>query len=190
MGFSTNYDHMDDYGLVPAGDYEVVIRNAEARANQNGKQKLGFSLVIRNDVEQGYQNRYLFLDIWKKHQPDAQDRAVQGYNFRQLMQLAKCARLPNGKAYETVEELCRDLLGRPLRVTVAHDTYNGKTSEKIDLLKGVNVSQFPECRHVMKEKAAPANAAAQRAPEQFASAAAGGSLDDFEEILSDGEVPF
>lgn len=194
MGFSTNYDNMNDYGLVPAGDYEVVIRNAEARSTQKGAQKLGFSLVIRNDVEQGCQNRFLFLDIWKKKEPNAQDMQVQGYNFVQLMQLARCAKLPNGKAYDTVEELCRDLIGKPLRVTVTHNTYNGKTSEKIDQLKGVNVSKFPECRHVMKEKTNPIDIPAQKPQETFVSAPSAanslGSLDDFEEILGDGEVPF
>ncbi len=193
MAFSTNYDNMDDYGLIPAGDYEVLIRNAEARTTQSGAQKLGFSLVIRNDVEQSCQNRYLFLDIWKKREPNAQDMQVQGYNFIQLMQLAKCAKLPNGKAYETVEDLCRDLIGKPLRVTVVHDTYNGKTSEKIDQLKGVKATQFPECRHVMKEKTAPVSSdtVAQKPQEQFASAAGTplGNLEDFDEILGD-EVPF
>lgn len=194
MAFSTNYEETNDYGLVPAGDYEVIIRNAEARTLNSGKGKLGFSLVIRNDVQQGFQNRYLFLDIWKKLEPNAQDQQVQGYNFKQLMQLAKSAGLPDGKAYETVEELCRDLAGRTLRVSVTHDTYNGRTSEKIDQLRGVKPTQFPECRHVMKEKAAPvpSDAPAQKPADTFVSSAAPalGNLDDFEEILSDGEVPF
>ena len=125
---------------------------------------------------------------------NAQDQQVQGYNFKQLMQLAKSAGLPDGKAYETVEELCRDLAGRMLRVSVTHNTYNGRTSEKIDQLRGVKPTQFPECRHVMKEKAAPlpSDAPAQKPADTFVSSAAPalGNLDDFEEILSDGEVPF
>lgn len=189
MGFSTDYKDMnDDYDLVPEGEYEVIIRNIEERTTKNGATGLNLSLVIRNDAEQKYKDRYLFHTLWKRKEPTPADMQVQGYSFKQIMRLAKSAKLPNGKAYETVQALCEDLVKRPIRVTVEHEEYNGQTREHI---KYINESRFPECSHVFKEKAASGSTPAPSPAAQSASAmdVLSGGLDDFEEILS-GDVPF
>lgn len=194
MAFSTNYENVDDYGLVPVGTYEVVIRNIEEHTTKKGSTGLNLSLVIRNDVEQKQKNRYLFHTIWKKKEPTDADMQVQGYNFNQLMRLAKAAKLPSGKAYETVEDLCKDLLHRPLLVKVKHGEYNGKQREEIERIEE---SKFPQCNHVFKTaQTAAASAPAPQRNEAFAAqstaapAAQVGNLDDFEEIISGGEIPF
>lgn len=193
MGFSTNYEGVSgDYGLIQAGEYEVVIRNIEERVTKKGAVGLNLSLVIRNDVEQKYKDRYLFHTLWKRKEPAEADMQVQGYSFKQIMILAKSAKLPSGKAYENVRQLCEDLLKRPLRVTVEHEVsdYDNKTYEKI---RYINESKFPECRHTFKEKksAAPPETVARKPQEQFAAQTANtAGLDDFEEILSDGDIPF
>ena len=192
MGFSTNYDDVNDYGLIPEGEYEVVIRNIEERTTKNGATGLNLSLIIRNDVEQKYKDRYLFCTYWKRKQPTEADMQVQGYSFAQIMRLAKSAKLPSGKAYENIQALCEDLMKRPLKVTVKHEMndYDGKLRENI---KYVNESNFPDCKHVFKEKKASvtSDTIAQKPQEQFAGQIANiGNLDDFEEILSDGDVPF
>ena len=86
MGFGTNYDDIPQGGneLVPEGDYECIIVNAEIRKTQNGKYKVAFSLVIRNDVDQECKNRYLFVDVWRKREPSPSDEQVEGFNFAQL----------------------------------------------------------------------------------------------------------
>lgn len=169
MGFSTNYEGMsDDYGIIPEGEYEIVIRNIEERTTKNGATGINLSLVIRNDVEQKYKDRYLFHTLWKRKQPTEADMQVQGYSFKQIMILAKAAKLPSGKAYENVQQLCEDLLKRPLKVTVEHEIndYNGKTRENI---RYINESRFPECRHVFLEKksAAASGAVAQKSQSLF-----------------------
>ena len=193
MGFSTNYDDVqDDYGLIPEGEYEVVIRNIEERTTKKGAVGINLSLVIRNDVEQKYKDRYLFHTLWKRKEPTEADMQVQGYSFKQIMILAKSAKLPNGKAYENVQQLCEDLLKRPLRVTVEHEVndYNGKTRENI---RYINESKHPDCRHVFKKKKSDitSETVAQKPQEQFAADSTSFSnLEDFEEILSDGDIPF
>lgn len=194
MGFSTNYDDVNDYELIPEGEYEVVIRNIEERTTKNGATGLNLSLVIRNDVKQEYKDRYLFCTYWKRKEPTPADMQVQGYSFKQIMRLAKSAKLPSGKAYENVQELCKDLMKRPLRVTVEHEVndYNGKLRENI---KYINESNFPECKHVFKEKKASvtSDTVAQKPQEQFAAASSSSKsndFSDFEEILSDGDIPF
>lgn len=194
MGFSTNYENVDEYGLVPVGMYEVVIRNIEEHTTKKGSTGLNLSLVIRNDVEQKQKNRYLFHTLWKRKEPTQADMQVQGYSFNQLMQLAKAAKLPSGKAYETVEDLCKDLLHRPLLVKVKHDKWSGNLREEIERIEE---SKFPQCNHVFKvSPAIDPEAPAQKPEPGFASqntaapAAQIGNLGDFEEILGDGEIPF
>lgn len=191
MGFSTNYEDVnDDYGLVALGEYEAVIRNIEEKTTKNGATGLNLSLVIRNDVQQKYQNRYLFHTLWKRKESTQADKQVQGYSFKQIMQLAKSAKLPNGKAYETVQALCEDLLKRPIRVTVEHEEFNGHTRENI---RYINKSRFPECKHVFKEKKNVSNdTVASPTQTQFANSNenAFDNLGDFEELLNDADVPF
>ena len=195
-GFSTDYSEVkdDEYGLIPEGVYEVIIRNIEERTTKKGKTGLNLSLVIRNDVEQKYKDRYLFHTLWKRKEPTPADMQVQGYSFKQLMQLAKSAKLPSGKAYETVQQLCEDMLKKPLKVTVGHETttYNDK-EETREIIKYINESKFPECNHVFKEKKTSAVSETFASQNNDALAFASGTAtiaDEFEEILADGDVPF
>lgn len=195
MGFSTNYENVnDDYEVLPEGDYEVVIRNIEERITKKGATGLNLSLVIRNDVEQNYKNRYIFHTLWKRKEPTAADKQVQGYSFNQVMRLAKSAGLPSGKTYETLQDMCRDLMHRPLKITLEHREFNGKTQEDV---KYVNATAFPDCKHVFKEsKKVGPDTVAQKPQESFSAMPAQpenlsiGDLDSFEEIVIDGEVPF
>lgn len=188
MGFSTNYDDVQDFDLIPKGEYEVIIKNIEEHTTQNGATGLNLTLIIRNDVEQKYKNRFIFHTLWKRREPTEADMQVQGYSFKQIMQLAKAAMLPSGKSYETVSDLCSDLINHIMRVTIDHEEYNGKTNERV---KYMNSSNFPECKHIYKEKTAvSADTVAPKKQEQFAGSAGLGSIDDFEEILGDGDVPF
>lgn len=151
MAFGTNYEDINDeeYGLVPEGVYEVVIKNAEEKETKSGKLHLNLTLVIRNDVEQKCKNRYLFLKYWKRREPSDEDKQVQDYSFKQIMRLCKSADIPNNKSYETILDLCKDLAGRTLNVTVEWEEYNAKEYENITW---VNPSKFKECKHVFKEK--------------------------------------
>ncbi len=185
MGFSTNYEDVnDDFDIIPEGDYEVVIRNIEERTTMSGATGLNLSLIIRNDVDQKFKDRYLFHTLWKRKEPTQADMQVQGYSFKQIMRLAKSAKLPNGKAYGTVRDMCMDLMHRPLKVTVEHREWNGKQQENI---KYINESRFPECKHVFKEKKTTAH---QETPAAVQPTVSVSDLGDFEEILTDAEVPF
>lgn len=194
MAFATNYEDVNDYDLIPEGEYEVIIRNIEERTTKKGATGLNLSLVIRNDIEQNQKNRYVFHTLWKRKEPTPADMQVQGYSFKQIMQLAKSAKLPSGKSYETVQDLCKDLQYRLLRVKVIHGVYNGNTREEV---AHMNESKFSQCNHVWKQTStSKQNTFVQRPDTAFAAqsqqaiAAAVGDLSDFEEILTDGEVPF
>ena len=130
MAFSTNYEDLNS-DLIPEGKYEVIITRIEERTTPNGATGLNFTFVIRNDVEQKCRNRCIFYTMWKRKEPTQADMSVQGYSFKQVMQLAKAVRLPSGKNYETVYKLCDELGGKIMCVTVGHREYNGKKYEEV-----------------------------------------------------------
>ncbi len=187
-GFSTDYSEVKGgYELIPEGEYEVVIRNIEEKTTEKGSVGLNLSLVVRNDIEQNCKDRYIFHTLWKRKEPTQADMQVQGYSFNQLMHLAKAVNLPSGKSYETVQQLCADMLKRPLRVTVVHGEWNGKVRAEV---KYTNASNFPDCKHVFREKqqtAATATATTTTAPAPTITI---GGVGEFEEILSGDDVPF
>lgn len=188
MGFKTNYDEVQDYSLIPMGEYEVIVQKIEERTTQSGATGLNMTLVIRNDVEQKCQNRCIFHTLWKRREPTQADLQVQGYGFNQIMQLAKAVGLTNGKEYENVYALCGDIVNHVIRVKVVHEEYNGRTNERVHY---INVSKFPECRHIYKEKPTVSlDTVAPKKQEQFAGASVNIGGQDFEEILGEDDVPF
>ena len=120
---------------------------------------------------------------------------LDGFSFKQIMALAKAAKIPAGKNYANLDEMGKDIEGKPVLVEVYHDTYNGSTNVRV---KYVNESKYPDCKHVFKESAPAANnqTYAQKPQQSFASSAVppaptmSNDLSDFEEVISDGDLPF
>ena len=196
MNFTTNYDDVGTGSeLLPEGLYECVVKSASLNATQNGTPYFDVRFVIRNDISQKYQNKYIFHSIWKRKTPSEADMQLDGYSFKQIMALAKAAKIPAGKNYANLDEMGKDIEGKPVLVEVYHDTYNGTTNVRV---KYVNESKCPDCKHVFKESAPAANnqTYAQKPQQSFASAAVpaaptmNSDLSDFEEIVSDDDIPF
>lgn len=183
--FSTNYEEIGNGSeLLPEGRYEVVIKTAQLNATKNDTPYIDVRMVIRNDVEQKYQNKYIFHSIWKKREPSPQDLNVDGYSFKQLMSLAKAAKLPSGKNYGSIEELCADFVGKCVIAEIEHKTdKSGKMRERV---KFCYESAFPNCKHVFKE------ATPQKSNDVFAqpATAQAANLSNFEEVVTDNDVPF
>ena len=194
MNFSTNYDDVGTGSeLLPEGLYECVVKSASLNATQNGTPYFDVRFVIRNDVSQKYQNKYIFHSIWKRKTPSEADMQLDGYSFKQIMALAKAAKIPAGKNYASLDEMGKDIEGKPVLVEVYHDTYNGSTNVRV---KYVNETKCPDCKHVFKEAPANNQTYAQKPQQSFASAAVpaaptiNNDLSDFEEIVSDDDIPF
>lgn len=186
MGFKANQAEAEQGVQVkPEGDYECIIVRAEERTTRNGATGLNFSLVIRNDVEQKFKNGYIFDTLWKRKKPTEADLSVNGYGFGQIMAYGKAAQLPDGKDYENLEQFLQDLLNKPIRVTLRHEEYNGKTQERVSYK---NATKYPEVRHVMKSKInITADTYAQPA-QQFATTQ--GTQQGFVDMPIDDDLPF
>lgn len=165
MGFSTSYEN--DFELIPQGEYEVTIKDFKEKTTKSGKTGLNFKLKIRSDVEQECKGKIIWHTFWKRKNPTQEDLQVAGYSFKQMMFISKIAKIPNGKNYGTVFELCRDLIGKMLRVSVIHEEYGGYTNAVVD---GFSSSKF-----ALRQTAPPVSQI--------------GNIEDFE-VLSDGDVPF
>lgn len=171
MAFRTNAGKAQEGGntLKPEGDYEVIITTAEVTRTSNGKDKINLVYTIRNDVAQSYQNGLIFHSIWKKKEPNEDDMSIGGYNFANLMAVANAAKLPDGKEYADLNALLAELVGKPLRVHLYHDPYEGKVYEKVDKHAATTLTPV---KH--KEKGKPSTAAPAPAP-----AAASEADDDY-----------
>ncbi len=147
MAFSTNYTVGDS--IIPEGNYECVVSSAYVSATQGGSLYFSVRLIVRNDVPQSYQNKNIFHSIWQKS-PEKQtedDAKVDGYSYKQLMNLAEMAGIPKGKGYETLDELGKDLEGKCVMAAVGHSEWKGKVSAKV---KWFNRTKYPECKHTFK----------------------------------------
>ena len=181
MAFKTNNSKASEgFTLKPEGDYEVLIESAEIRTLQSGARKIGFKYVIRNDVEQRFQNGKIFHDVWKKKDPNEDDLLVDGFNFGQLMAIASAAALPDGQDYETLSSFLTALTGKPIKVHLYHDDYNDKYYERVDRHYPTD---FPQVKHKPK---APANPAGYAAPAAAAFAGAATAIPSED----DDEYPF
>ncbi len=167
MAFSLNYTNVND--LLPEGTYEALITTAAEEADKQGRTRLNFALVVRNDVDQPAQNRTIFHSMYKVREPDADDQMTENYKFSALMRIAKSAGLPEDKPYQSVSQMVADTVNRPVRIEVAHETYDGKKSARV---KYWNESEFPQVSHRIGGKSQPAQSYAPQSSGVPASALA------------------
>lgn|GEM_PF-3564157 len=184
------------FDLIPVGSYEVFIEHAEERPTSKGRLQLSIRLKIRDDIQQACQNRCLFLNIFQKtpEKLNDMDRQVGNYNYSHLYHLLDVTGiLTSGKEFEDMNDICRLLIGKELRVTVHHEVWNGKKSEKIDQLKGVHESDPCAEDYVSYDNPdyePPARQAQYSAPPAPAVPLVSGGLDDFKPLDDDDNFPF
>lgn len=183
MNLNINYDEAtESNGLLPAGEYETIIKFAGEDVTRNGTIYISIVLVFRNDIEQGYKNKYIWHQLWKRKNPTNVDIDCSGYGARDIQTLSKAAGLQNGKKYDGFDEWFADLQGKVISVTIKHEEFNGEQQVKV---RYVNPSKYPECKHVWKSNnpASPEAVAARAAESRTGS-------EDFVEIDADDDLPF
>jgi len=181
------------FSLIPCGDYEVYVENAEERPTKSGRFQLSVLLKIRDDIQQACQNRCLFLNIFQKtpEKLTDEDRQVGNYNYSHLYHLLDVTDiLTSGKEFEDMGDICRLLIGKEIRVTVYHEKgTDGVIREKINPLKGVHESAPIEII-LNKQPQSPAYEPAKKFSAPPAPSASLGNLNDFQTIIGDDDVPF
>lgn len=186
MGFKANHkEATQGSSIKPEGDYEcIILKIEEKETNKSKKKYLNCTLIVRNDVEQGYKNAYIWHTLWKRREPTPSDMQVNGYSFGQVMAIGQSAGLPDGKEYDSLEEFCKDLINKPVRVTIKHEEYNGNIQERVNY---VNPTKYPDCKHVFRQKPETTETGYATKPQQFANPSA--TQQQFADILDD-DLPF
>lgn len=139
--YKSDHNNTKSSGLIPEGMYECIIRDVVDSVSKSGTEHLTARLIIRNDVEQGYQNKYIFYDIWKT-------RATGDYNMQKFNELGKAARLENGKTYASYKDFFDELKLKPVAVTVHHETFNNYTSVKVS---NIDETAYLDVKHDMSK---------------------------------------
>lgn len=123
MAISFNYE---DLKYITPGVYEAVIQNTSEEFTQgNGTRYMAVSMVIRNDVQQQCQDKRINYRIWTTSKPET--KTIEGYVEYSLALMSKACRLPETINVNSVNELSKLWIGKPVRITVGQREYNGKT---------------------------------------------------------------
>ncbi|HZX21285.1 MAG TPA: DUF669 domain-containing protein [Clostridia bacterium] len=140
--FTINHDEAMDMGLIEEGEYEVVVAKAFEDVSKNGSVFINLHLVVRNDIDQKYKNKYIFASIW-------QSKETGQYHSGMINTVAKALQIENGKKFNTLEELLDDFKFKTARVTVGHEEYNNKINARVQRWEQ---SKFPTCNHQFKKE--------------------------------------
>lgn len=118
MSYKYDASQNQEFTLLDEGFYEVKIDSMETKTLPSGKEKVAIQFRVRDDIEQKFQNRVVFEDIWKERDSDF-------YNRKRLNQLMGTQGFKDGTTFANIHELCDEMKGRFLRikVTKAHDEY-------------------------------------------------------------------
>jgi hypothetical protein len=145
-----NAHESNNQGVMPEGDYEVVVKGIEEKQASTGTPYINVELVVRNDIDQSYKNKHLWYTIWSS-------KDTHEYNAKGIDTISKNVGIQNGATFNSYAEWGNFLKGKPLIASVKHDEYNGKTRERVSFLAK---SKQPNCNHDFNGKgSAPSNTA-------------------------------
>lgn len=152
MAFTLDFSQANN-GTIKDGTYEAVIFNVLEDATPGGAEYMNFDMIIRNDVQQSYQNAHIFQRVWR-----AKDTGK--YNAAMINTIAQAANLTDGKSYQSLKDLMSDFINHPVKVTVKNEKneYKGKTYDDLNV-KRWNKSDYPNVQHQFKSGVAPQPAA-------------------------------
>jgi len=124
--------------VTPEGFYECLIDSAKYARTGKGTDYLSISLSVRRDVEQAGAGEAIDWPVWKKKEPTRND--PEGFPAGTIQNLSRVAGIPNGQAFETIDEWMRAIAKKPIRVEIRHEEYNGETRSRVAY---IYVSQAP-----------------------------------------------
>lgn len=140
--FKIDYNETSEFELIEKGEYEVIVGQAIENSTPGGAMHLDIQLVVRNDIQQKFQNQRIFHKVFQK-----KDTGEYPMGFINIM--AKALQIPDGKQYKNIDELLKDFKFKTARVQVGHREYNNKTYAEVN--KWYPTS-FPQTNHKWKEE--------------------------------------
>ncbi|WP_300562711.1 DUF669 domain-containing protein [Companilactobacillus sp.] len=146
----------NDYGVLPTGNYEMIIKSTQERATQSGAESLQLDLIVRNDLDgvpelaetnKKYHNRHVFMDNWKR-------KATGQYDMQGFQYILDAIGVPEGTQINSIDDFLSVLTGKVAKVFVkkGKNEYNGDVTD-INQVAPWNFSKsdYPQSNHQFKE---------------------------------------
>lgn len=131
MGFMTVDHSKAQQGryLAPEGIYECMISAVRFNVTKRGTEYLQIILSIREDVEQEGAGEHIDWPVWRKKEPTRND--PDGFPLGTIQHISRVVNLPNGVSFETFDDWTKAITGKPIRVEIKHEEFNGSTQAKV-----------------------------------------------------------
>lgn len=168
--FRTNHKNTQERTLIEPGEYELVILEVVKRITQGGTEYVSVHCVVRNDVEQKYQNKHTFDSLYLS------ENALP-YTERKINLIDKVLEMAEA-TYESYDAWGQAVRGKPIRAKVTHSkAQNGyDPREQFSYM----ATRFPDLRHVFQAPAGTATTTVSR----------GETMPGGFTPVSDDELPF
>lgn len=140
---------------LPTGDYEMLLFAVKPGQSQGGTNNETYDFIVRNDINQQYQNKHVFVPIWKTEK--AKSRRAQ---FMKDIWLATGNNPAQFRQLGGLDDYINAVSGRPVLAHVLEqdDEYNGEKRKKNTIFpnaKGkqnnLKLSEFPQVSHQFKQ---------------------------------------
>lgn len=148
MSFAVDHNDIQEKVTLPEGSYEVIIKEAKRDTTKSGKEYINIQLAVRNDIEQPYKNAIIWHALWKRKEPNDNDKKCDGFSSSQINQISKSVGLEHGKKYSGLSDWLNDLKSKPMWVKVKHDMYDPKKPRPV--VDEVGFTKHVICNHVFK----------------------------------------
>lgn len=175
-GFSLDFEDVFE-GRIQDGTYEVIVSNVKEDATPGGAEFIDMVLVVRNDIEQKYQNTLIFHKIWKS-------KETGKFNQKSFNTIGAALQLQNGKQYGSLNDLLEDFVMKTCRVTVKNEEseYKGKNYKNVNVKQWLKTNSIDKVQHVFKKKEKSMDSANDKLNDAFGSST---QID-----ISDDDLPF
>lgn len=126
MAFNLDFSKKSQGGEIKDGSYEVIVNRANEDATPGGSEYIELDLVVRNDVDQPYQNKHIFAKVWKA-------KATGQYNEGRIMAIADALQLQDGAEYNSLQDLLDDFAMKVANVTIKSEPSQDGKYTNIDV---------------------------------------------------------
>lgn len=134
--------------FLQEGPREVYVCDIAEKVNTNNKPYIDVSFKIRPDVQQPNTGMFVHEKIWMAKTPDADDLAVGGYLASRVFFLAECADIPEGTAFNSLEDLFDAILGASMLIMIRNTESGGRVYSEAE---PQSASQVPVSQEVLQE---------------------------------------
>lgn len=142
MAFTTNHKNTNNGNLMEPGEYELLITDVFETATNSGTKYVSIRSVVRNDVDQKYQNKLIFDSLWLT------ENATQ-YTERKINTIDKVLNMPEA-TYEGYDDWGKAIRGKAIRARITHSKSQAgyDPREQVSFYMG---TRYPDLKHVFRD---------------------------------------